>query len=89
MTLYAPGSSNLLIADLTLNICKNENLLVTGNTGAGKTSLLRYLAGLWPAETGNVKRFLQFGAHGVMYLPQKPIVTQGTLKDQVSVVLLS
>lgn len=40
-----------IIKDLSLKISEGQSLLITGNTGTGKTSLLRVLGGLW-ASTG-------------------------------------
>ncbi|EPQ18511.1 ATP-binding cassette sub-family D member 4 [Myotis brandtii] len=43
----APSSNKPLIKDLSLKISEGQSLLITGNTGTGKTSLLRVLGGLW------------------------------------------
>jgi ATP-binding cassette subfamily D (ALD) protein 4 len=48
----APSSDKPLIKDLSLKICEGQSLLITGNTGTGKTSLLRVLGGLWEGMKG-------------------------------------
>ena len=50
--IYAPSSHKLLIKDLSLKISEGQSLLITGDTGAGKTSLLRVLGGLWASARG-------------------------------------
>ncbi|XP_013010778.1 lysosomal cobalamin transporter ABCD4 isoform X3 [Cavia porcellus] len=79
----APSSDKPLIKDLSLKICEGQSLLITGNTGTGKTSLLRVLGGLWASSRGSVQMLADFGPHGVLFLPQKPFFTDGTLREQV------
>ncbi|XP_036984023.2 lysosomal cobalamin transporter ABCD4 isoform X2 [Artibeus jamaicensis] len=79
----APSSDKLLIKDLSLKISEGQSLLITGNTGTGKTSLLRVLGGLWASARGSVQMLMDFGPHGVLFLPQKPFFTDGTLREQV------
>lgn len=79
----APSSDKLLIKDLSLKISEGQSLLITGNTGTGKTSLLRVLGGLWASTRGSVQMLMDFGPHGVLFLPQKPFFTDGTLREQV------
>uniref|UniRef100_A0A8D0QXT7 ATP binding cassette subfamily D member 4 n=1 Tax=Sus scrofa TaxID=9823 RepID=A0A8D0QXT7_PIG len=79
----APSSNKPLIKDLSLKICEGQSLLITGNTGTGKTSLLRILGGLWASPLGSVQMLTDFGPHGVLFLPQKPFFTDGTLREQV------
>ncbi|KAF7251957.1 ATP-binding cassette sub-family D member 4 [Varanus komodoensis] len=82
VSLSAPPEK-LLIKDLNLRVTQGSNLLITGNTGTGKTSLLRILGGLWESTAGHVHMLSCFGPHGVMFLPQKPFFTDGTLREQV------
>ncbi|XP_053114223.1 lysosomal cobalamin transporter ABCD4 isoform X5 [Hemicordylus capensis] len=82
VSLSAP-SEKLLIKDLNLKITKGNSLLITGNTGTGKTSLLRLLGGLWENKQGDVHMLTCFGPHGVVILPQRPFFTDGTLREQV------
>ena len=48
----SPYSDQLLVEDLSLKISQGSHLLVVGNTGTGKTSLLRVLNRLWEADSG-------------------------------------
>ncbi|XP_015994433.2 lysosomal cobalamin transporter ABCD4 isoform X2 [Rousettus aegyptiacus] len=83
VSISAPSSNKALIKDLSLKISQGQSLLITGNTGTGKTSLLRVLGGLWTSTQGSVQMLTDFGPHGVLFLPQKPFFTDGTLREQV------
>nr|XP_033808404.1 ATP-binding cassette sub-family D member 4 isoform X1 [Geotrypetes seraphini] len=78
-----PSSDQPLVENLTLTVSQGNNLLIVGNTGTGKTSLLRILAGLWENTQGNVQVPSCFGPHGILFLPQKPFFSDGTLREQV------
>uniref|UniRef100_A0A3B4ZIT1 ATP binding cassette subfamily D member 4 n=1 Tax=Stegastes partitus TaxID=144197 RepID=A0A3B4ZIT1_9TELE len=79
----SPYSDQLLVEDLSLKISQGTHLLVVGNTGTGKTSLLRVLNRLWEADSGFVQMTTCFGPRGTLFLPQKPYLTDGTLREQV------
>ncbi|XP_056284028.1 ATP-binding cassette sub-family D member 4 isoform X1 [Pseudoliparis swirei] len=79
----SPYSDKLLVENLSLKISQGTNLLVVGNTGTGKTSLLRVLNRLWEAHSGFVHMTTCFGPRGTLFLPQKPYLTDGTLREQV------
>ncbi|KAJ8356288.1 hypothetical protein SKAU_G00190820 [Synaphobranchus kaupii] len=79
----SPFSDELLVKDLSLTICQGTHLLVVGNTGTGKTSLLRILNRLWESSSGYMEMTSCFGPRGILFLPQKPYLTDGTLREQV------
>lgn len=79
----APGSDCTLVRNLSLHVREGSNLLITGETGSGKSSVLRVLAGLWKPKRGRVFAFTPFGPHGVLFLPQKPFLSDGSLREQV------
>jgi putative ATP-binding cassette transporter len=93
-TATAPGR-DLAIRDLTLrlpsgrsiasipelNLAPAERLLVRGASGAGKSSLFRMLAGVWPSGEGQVR--LPAGAR-VLALPQRPYFPLGTLRQALT-----
>ncbi|HEY4080210.1 MAG TPA: ABC transporter ATP-binding protein/permease [Burkholderiaceae bacterium] len=80
LNLYTPQFDRMLIKDLNLKLEPGGGLLITGNSGCGKSSLLRAIAGLWRTGSGTV----QHPALGdVLFLPQQPYMQNGTLRSQV------
>ncbi|XP_056022502.1 lysosomal cobalamin transporter ABCD4-like isoform X2 [Ostrea edulis] len=81
---YAPPKSNdILCKNLTFQLEGGVNILVTGDSGCGKSSLLRVIAGLWSSSKGSVKFYEALDPSKILFLPQKPYFTDGTLKQQV------
>lgn len=62
---------------LTLDALPGAAVLLTGPTGAGKTTFLRAIAGLWPFGSGAVR----IGGRRALFLPQRPYLPLGTLRD--------
>jgi len=82
---YAPPNcTDPLVKDLELEITHGKNILITGSTGSGKSSLFRILSGIWSPISGEVMRFLPFSPKAVFFLPQKTFVTDGTLRQQIT-----
>jgi vitamin B12/bleomycin/antimicrobial peptide transport system ATP-binding/permease protein len=80
LSLYTPDGRRMLIRDLSLCIPLGHHLLVTGSSGAGKSSLLRAVAGLWTVGRGVIIRPT---SGEVYFLPQRPYCTLGSLRDQL------
>ncbi|XP_046847751.1 lysosomal cobalamin transporter ABCD4-like [Xenia sp. Carnegie-2017] len=77
-------SDKQLVKDLNLEIVLEENILINGKTGSGKTSLLRILSGISQPDFGNILRKKSvLEKLSVLFLPQKPLLTDGSLKQQV------
>ncbi|KAM8921134.1 lysosomal cobalamin transporter ABCD4 [Pelodytes ibericus] len=83
VTISTPDFDCTLVRDLNLRVREGSNLLITGDTGSGKSSILRVLAGLWKSKRGEVSVHAPFGPHGVLFLPQKPFLSDGSLREQV------
>ena len=80
LTLTTPNHQRKLIENLSLTAGGNDRVLVQGESGAGKTSLLRAIAGLWKTGSGKIGRP---SVESMMFLPQRPYLVLGTLRDQL------
>ncbi|KAI1436871.1 ABC transporter transmembrane region 2-domain-containing protein [Xylaria sp. CBS 124048] len=78
-----PHGGEELIESLSLIVRRGEHLLISGPNGTGKSAIARVLAGLWPVYRGLVSRPKSIGEDGIMFLPQRPYLSIGTLRDQV------
>lgn len=79
-----PNGGEELIDNLSFQVRPGEHLLITGPNGAGKSAVSRIVAGLWPTFRGITSRPRNTGQDGIMFLPQRPYLTVGTLRDQVT-----
>ena len=79
LTLSLPNGQPLL-QDTTFSLPRGKATLITGVSGSGKSTLFRALAGIWPFGQGTVH--VPAGAR-VLFLPQKPYIPIGTLRDAV------
>ncbi|RCI11986.1 hypothetical protein L249_4581 [Ophiocordyceps polyrhachis-furcata BCC 54312] len=78
-----PQGGEELLDSLSMIVRRGEHLLISGSNGVGKSAISRVLAGLWPVYRGLVSRPKSIGEDGIMFLPQRPYLSPGTLRDQV------
>ncbi|XP_017329953.1 ATP-binding cassette sub-family D member 3a isoform X1 [Ictalurus punctatus] len=79
-TPLATPNGDILIKDLSFEVKSGANVLVCGPNGCGKSSLFRVLGELWPLFGGSLTK-PERGK--LFYVPQRPYMTLGTLRDQV------
>ena len=73
-------NGDILISELSFEVKSGMNVLVCGPNGCGKSSLFRTLGELWPLFGGSI---IKPEKGKLFYIPQKPYMTIGTLRDQV------
>ncbi len=78
MTLRTPNHERILIRDLTVAVDPGKSLLIAGESGSGKSSLLRAIAGLWHSGSGRI-----FRPDEMLFVPQQPYMILGTLRSQL------
>lgn len=62
-------------------IRRGERVMVSGESGTGKSTLIRAIAGLWPWGRGEI---VVPAAWSTMFLPQTPYLPLGTLRAALS-----
>ncbi|CAE7449435.1 ABCC2 [Symbiodinium sp. CCMP2456] len=78
--LRADAVPRVLCSRLSFELLDGQSLLVTGESGIGKSSLLRAAAGLWTNGSGTIQ--LCNRSH-VFFMPQKPYMFLGSLRSQL------
>ncbi|MCW1925550.1 ABC transporter ATP-binding protein/permease [Luteolibacter arcticus] len=80
LTVATPGGERILLRDLTFRLPPGKSLLIMGESGSGKSSLLRTIAGLWNSGEGKIGRPPY---RNMMFLPQRPYMVPGSLRTQL------
>jgi putative ATP-binding cassette transporter len=71
----------VVVKDAEVAIARGERVLVAGESGTGKSTLVRAIAGLWPWGNGRVE--VEAGAK-MLLMPQRAYVPVGTLRRAVT-----
>jgi len=80
LSLSTPDGGRRLFFNVSVRVAPGEHLLIVGNSGTGKSSMLRAIAGLWDRGGGEV---LRPPVVETMFLPQRPYCTLGSLRQQL------
>lgn len=80
VSLQTPGGEQQLVSDLSLKVGVQEHLVIVGQTGVGKSSLLRAMAGLWTRGEG---RITMPSPDEALFLPQRPYMILSDLRSQL------
>jgi putative ATP-binding cassette transporter len=73
----ALSDGTVVVDDADVTVQFGEKVLVSGESGTGKSTLVRAIAGLWPWGEGEI--VLKPGAK-LFLMPQKPYIPLGTLR---------
>ncbi|WP_297882599.1 SbmA/BacA-like family transporter [uncultured Campylobacter sp.] len=79
LSVFTPAGEPL-IEDLRFELAPAQFIMLRGKSGAGKSTALRYAAGLWKYGRGEIS----LPRTGVMFIPQKPYLAPLSLKELIS-----
>ncbi|MEQ1613971.1 MAG: ABC transporter ATP-binding protein/permease [Hyphomicrobiaceae bacterium] len=71
----------VVVDEANIRIAPGERVLLAGESGTGKSTLVRAVAGLWPWGNGEIQ--LPRGAT-VGFVPQRPYMPLGTLREALA-----
>ncbi len=73
----AQHDGKVMLADAEVRVPPGEKVLVKGDSGTGKSTLIRAIAGLWPWGSGQILRPRDAR---IAFMPQRPYIPLGTLR---------
>jgi vitamin B12/bleomycin/antimicrobial peptide transport system ATP-binding/permease protein len=77
----ADRAGRAVINDASIKITMGEKVMLTGESGSGKSILIRALAGLWPWGSGSIRVPKNVK---IAFVPQRPYLPLGTLRAALS-----
>ncbi|RVU71543.1 MULTISPECIES: ABC transporter ATP-binding protein [Lactobacillus] len=89
-----PNTQNIVIKDFSYNFEQNKKYLLDGDSGCGKSTILKLLAGYYPSYNGKIlfeghdlNEYAPQQLHeNIFYLDQHPQVIQGTVRDNLELI---
>ncbi|MDA7812641.1 ATP-binding cassette domain-containing protein [Candidatus Pelagibacter sp.] len=86
-----PKSNEVVFKNLNLNIKKNEKIAIFGNTGSGKSTLIKMLIGVIPPDSGEIKvdneniyKNKESWRNLISYVPQKLFLFDSSLSNNIN-----
>jgi len=73
----ARPSGEMLVAEAEVEIQRAERVLIRGQSGSGKSTIMRAVAGVWPWGRGAI----HLPTGNITFMPQKPYFPLGTLRE--------
>lgn len=74
------ANNEVLLGSIEEDFLHGQNYVIKGESGIGKSTFIKTLAGVWPYASGTIS--LPKHNH-IMYLPQKPYMPMGTLAEAI------
>ncbi|PWS37221.1 hypothetical protein DFH01_10200 [Falsiroseomonas bella] len=71
------ADGNVVIQDANAEIAAGEKVLLVGESGTGKSTLFRAIAGLWPWGSGEIRTP---APERMFFMPQRPYIPLGSLR---------
>ena len=71
----------VVIEEADVTIARGDSVMLAGESGTGKSTLIRAIAGLWPWGSGSIQ--LPENAD-IMFVPQRPYIPLGRLRDALT-----
>ncbi len=72
------NDSRVLVDNLSFSLKSGDRLLIKGQSGCGKSTMLRALSGIWPFAEGEIETV----SHDkTLFLSQKPYLPLGSLRE--------
>jgi putative ATP-binding cassette transporter len=75
------ADGRVVISEATVEIEPGERLLILGESGVGKSTLFRAVAGLWPWGSGTIRLP---EPESMMFMPQRPYMPLGTMRAAIT-----
>ena len=94
VTFSYPGEQEVILKDLCLNIIEGEHLAIIGDSGSGKTTVLKLILGLYRPSAGRIYvRGIRDERQGltevrsmISYIPQDTILFDETILENIRAV---